>query len=138
MQQPVSQKWAGIAVDKGHRGVRLIDGGLPRVLLTPCQPNRGQTRVVPAHALVATDGYGHLRSRTNAAGCPFRVQECSRWQDDAQELLALMGFAIGELWDLGRLADARRADERLTCLITSAPLNVVGGVSTPANALSIR
>ena len=55
-----------------------------------------------------------------------------------QEMLALLGLAIGELWRLEHLAATCAEDSRWTCLLTAAPLNVVGGVSTPANALAIR
>jgi len=55
-----------------------------------------------------------------------------------QELLALLGLALGELWRLDELVRACQRDGRWSCLLVSAPLNVVGGVSTPANALAIR
>jgi kynurenine formamidase len=55
-----------------------------------------------------------------------------------QELIGLLGLAMGELWDLHDLAAACRSDGRRKCLVTSAPLHVPGGVSTPANALAMR
>lgn len=55
-----------------------------------------------------------------------------------QELLALMGLAIGELWRLDALVTACRQDSRWDFLLVSSPLNVPGGVSTPANAAAIR
>ncbi len=54
-----------------------------------------------------------------------------------QELLALMGYALGELWHLDGVASACRRENRWTCLLVSAPLNVPGGASTTANAVAI-
>jgi hypothetical protein len=53
-------------------------------------------------------------------------------------LLPLLGLPLGELWDIGPLARACRADGRWTCLFTSAPLNLAAGVASPPNALAIR
>jgi len=53
-------------------------------------------------------------------------------------LLPLLGMPIGELWDLGQLAAACAVDGRWTCMVTSAPLNVRGGVASPPNALALR
>jgi hypothetical protein len=53
-------------------------------------------------------------------------------------LLPLLGIPLGELWDLGPLAAACRADGRYTCLLVSAPLNLDHGVASPPNALAIR
>jgi hypothetical protein len=53
-------------------------------------------------------------------------------------IIAKLGLAIGEFFDLDALATACHADERYTCLFTSAPLNLRGGVASPPNALAIR
>ena len=53
-------------------------------------------------------------------------------------LLPLLGLPLGELWDLGPLVAAARSDGRWTCLLASAPLNLAGGVASPANAIAIR
>ncbi len=53
-------------------------------------------------------------------------------------LLPLLGVPLGELWDLDRLADDCAADGVYTCLLTAAPLNVQGGVGSPANALALK
>ncbi|HEY2429582.1 MAG TPA: cyclase family protein [Acidimicrobiales bacterium] len=53
-------------------------------------------------------------------------------------LLPLLGLPLGELWDLGPLAEACAGDDRWTCLLTSAPLNLAAGVASPPNALAIR
>ena len=53
-------------------------------------------------------------------------------------LLPLLGIPLGELWDLDRLADDCAADGVYRCFLTAAPLNVHGGVGSPANALAIK
>ena len=53
-------------------------------------------------------------------------------------LLPLLGLPLGEMWELGPLADACVADGRWTCLLTSAPLNLERGVASPPNAIAIR
>lgn len=62
--------------------------------------------------------------------------------DDAglmhQELIALLGVPLGELWRLSELADACRTDGRWTSLVVVKPLHLVGGVGSPANATAVR
>jgi kynurenine formamidase len=53
-------------------------------------------------------------------------------------IIPLLGMPIGELWDLDDLAAACVADRRYACLLTAAPLPLVGGVGSPANAIAIR
>lgn len=55
-----------------------------------------------------------------------------------RSLLPLLGLPLGELWDLEALADDCAADGTYDCLLTSAPLNVEGGVASPPNALALR
>lgn len=52
-------------------------------------------------------------------------------------LLARWGVPLGELWDLEELARRCREEGRWTFMVTSAPMNVEGGVATPPNALAI-
>ncbi len=52
-------------------------------------------------------------------------------------LIPLLGLTIGELWDLDELAIAMSERRRFDCLITAEPLNLPGGVGSPANALAI-
>lgn len=54
------------------------------------------------------------------------------------DLIALLGLPLGELWDTGRLAAACRADGRWNFLLTAAPLNIPGGVASPANVIALR
>lgn len=53
-------------------------------------------------------------------------------------LIGLLGMPLGELWNLDPLAAACAADRRWSCLLTVAPLPLVGGVGSPANAIAIR
>jgi kynurenine formamidase len=53
-------------------------------------------------------------------------------------LLPLLGIPLGELWELGPLAAACRADGRWTCLFVSAPINLEQGVASPPNAVAVR
>ncbi|WP_417563113.1 cyclase family protein [Microbacterium sp.] len=52
-------------------------------------------------------------------------------------LIPLLGLTIGELWDLDELAVACHARQKYDALIFAEPLNVVGGVGSPANALAL-
>jgi kynurenine formamidase len=53
-------------------------------------------------------------------------------------LIALMGFAIGELWALDELAADCAADGRYEALFMAKPLNLRGGVGSPGNALAVK
>ncbi|KAL3421586.1 hypothetical protein PVAG01_08032 [Phlyctema vagabunda] len=52
-------------------------------------------------------------------------------------LLAMFGTPIGELWNLEELAKVCKKLNRWSFFLTSAPLNVVGGVASPPNALAV-
>ena len=53
-------------------------------------------------------------------------------------MLAFFGMPIGEMWNLEGLADDCAADGNYDFFLTSAPLNVPGGVGSPPNALAIK
>lgn len=53
-------------------------------------------------------------------------------------LIALLGMAVGELWKLDELAADCAADGVYDFLLTAKPLNVPGGVGSPANAVAIK
>ncbi len=52
--------------------------------------------------------------------------------------IARLGLVLGELFDLDALAEAAARDGRHECLFVSSPLNLRGGVGSPANAMAIR
>lgn len=53
-------------------------------------------------------------------------------------IIGLWGMPIGEMFTLDALAEACAADKRYECFFTAAPLNKLGGVASPPNALAIR
>jgi kynurenine formamidase len=53
-------------------------------------------------------------------------------------LIALLGLAVGELFDLDPLAADCATDGVYHGLFTAAPLHLVGGSGSPANALAIK
>ena len=53
-------------------------------------------------------------------------------------LLAFFGMPIGEMWNLEALAADCAADKRYEFFLTSAPLNIPGGVGSPPNAVAIK
>ena len=53
-------------------------------------------------------------------------------------MLAFFGMPIGEMWNLEALADDCASDRRYDFFLTSAPLNIPGGVGSPPNALAIK
>jgi kynurenine formamidase len=52
-------------------------------------------------------------------------------------LIPLLGLTIGELWALDDLALACAERGRYDVFLTAQPLNLLGGVGSPANALAI-
>jgi kynurenine formamidase len=53
-------------------------------------------------------------------------------------LIPLLGIALGELWFLDALAEDCAAHGSWDFLLTAKPLNLTGGVGSPANATAIR
>lgn len=51
--------------------------------------------------------------------------------------LAGWGMPIGELLDLEKLAELAEKNHRWTFFLSVCPLNVEGGIATPANTLAI-
>jgi hypothetical protein len=53
-------------------------------------------------------------------------------------LITFFGMNLGELWDIDKLAADCAADGVYEFMLTSAPLNIRGGVGSPPNALAIK
>lgn len=53
-------------------------------------------------------------------------------------LIALLGMALGELWKLDELAADCAADGVYEFFLTCKPLNIVGAVGSPPNAIAIK
>ncbi|WNI19006.1 cyclase family protein [Actinacidiphila sp. ITFR-21] len=54
-----------------------------------------------------------------------------------RRLIPCLGFALGELFTLGELAAACRAAGAYDFLFVAVPLNLPGGVGSPANAMAV-
>jgi kynurenine formamidase len=54
-----------------------------------------------------------------------------------RRLIPCLGFALGELFDFGELAAACRVRAQFDFFFIALPLNVLGGVGSPANAMAI-
>jgi hypothetical protein len=54
-----------------------------------------------------------------------------------QWMLPHAGIPIGELWNLESLAEACQKHSKWAFMLTSAPLNIFGGVASPPNVLAI-
>ncbi len=54
------------------------------------------------------------------------------------QLITYFGMNLGEMWQLDALAEDCAADGVYEFLLTSAPLNITGGVGSPPNALAIK
>lgn len=53
-------------------------------------------------------------------------------------LIALLGMAMGEMWKLDELAADCADDGRYEFFLTCKPLNLIGGVGSPANAIAFK
>jgi kynurenine formamidase len=53
-------------------------------------------------------------------------------------LIPMLGFPLGELFTFEDLAAACARDGRYSCFFCSVPLNLRGGVGSPANAVALR
>ena len=72
---------------------------------------------------------------------PLGTPEFARVSSDHRlhpVLIAKLGLPLGELWHLDDLAEACSQDGRYDMLIVASPLNLRGGVGSPANAVAIR
>ena len=54
-----------------------------------------------------------------------------------RRLLPLLGFAFGEMLDYTVLAEELKRRGRWSFMFTAVPLNLPGGVGSPANAIAI-
>jgi kynurenine formamidase len=55
-----------------------------------------------------------------------------------QVILPLLGMPLGELWDLDALAEDCADDGVYEFMLVAKPLNLIGGVGSPANAVAIK
>lgn len=71
--------------------------------------------------------------------CFRPILECANtaFAELHDHLLSLWGMPIGEMWDLEALAKECEKQQRWTFFLTSAPLNITGGIASPPNAIAI-
>jgi hypothetical protein len=55
-----------------------------------------------------------------------------------RRLIPLLGFALGEWFNFEELGRSCAEDGRNTCFFVSMPLNLPGGVGSPANAVAVK
>lgn len=53
-------------------------------------------------------------------------------------MIALLGLTIGEQWNLDGLAVDCAQDGVWECFVGAKPLNLIGGVGSPANAFALK
>ena len=107
-----------------------------RLLLGPHRPLHQQVKLVEADAGPMVQSRG--------PSCHLGV-----WPADLADgafpfgylhrvLIGQFGMALGELWWLEDLALSCRRDRRYEMFLTAAPINVPGGIGSPASALAIK
>jgi hypothetical protein len=90
-----------------------------------------------AVAVFATDTYA-VEVVPAGPDSPFRDSAPEDGGLMHQELIGKLGLPLGELWNLAPLARDSAVSGQWDCLVTIKPLNLVGGVGSPPNALAIR
>lgn len=55
-----------------------------------------------------------------------------------RRLIPLLGFVLGEFFDLEALSEDCARDGRYTCFVVGVPLNLPGGVGSPGNAIALK
>ena len=68
----------------------------------------------------------------------FEAYPAQPGQGMHEMILAMWGLPIGEMFNLEALADDCAQDGVYEFFFTSAPLNKLGGVGSPPNALAIK
>lgn len=92
-------------------------------------------------SIVAFDNPG-VEALPAVADSPFHVRDAKGGRPSGglmhPSMIGLLGMTLGELWDLEALGLDCARDGRYECLVTVKPLNLVGGVGSPANALALK
>jgi hypothetical protein len=94
-------------------------------------------------AAVAADNPALETWPTRADGSPGTADSSGRWAlphpwSLHSRIIAGLGLPVGEMWDLEALAADSAETGEYRGMLTSAPLNLVGGAASPANALVLR
>lgn len=96
-------------------------------------------------AVVATDNFA-VEAWPASESSPFLTEAERRGEEQRSRhtglmhriLIPLLGMVLGELWALDELAAKCAEDGRWECMVVANPLNLTGGVGSPANAVAIR
>jgi kynurenine formamidase len=88
----------------------------------------------PALESWPASGAGEVTTRAEQEG---RLATSSHTGMLHRILIPLLGLTIGELWDLDALSEACWERGRYEALIVAEPLNITGGVGSPANAIAV-
>lgn len=75
---------------------------------------------------------------TDTWGVEVRPNEVDRFQPLHTVALVHLRIAFGEMFDLSRLAAARRAEGRWSFLLVAEPLPITGAVGSPVAAIAVR
>ncbi|PZR96138.1 MAG: hypothetical protein DI537_02570 [Stutzerimonas stutzeri] len=133
---------AGVTLEPGD--VLLIRTGWLEHFLN--QPQEGRERVFRErdHSGLAGD-LAMWRflwdNRVAAIACDNPAVEILPFVEGRPSLhlgIARLGLVLGELFDLEELAAESAETGRATCMFASMPLNLRGGVGSPANAMALR
>ena len=87
--------------------------------------------------LVAADNFA-VECIPVAASSPLQLGDALGGGLMHPHLIALLGMVVGELWKLDDLATDCSADGAYEFLLVVKPLNLIGGVGSPANATAIK
>jgi len=122
-----------VAVDKDAPTVTSFSVPASSMSLTISIPALGASDNVGFEAIPARLDSPFVTARDRAAGAsPLHAGLMH------PTLIALLGLCIGELWDLEALAADCATTRVYDCMIVAKPLNLVGGVGSPANAVAIK
>jgi kynurenine formamidase len=94
-------------------------------------------------SMVATDNIALEAWPASGSSLTTRAEEEGRLERSSHTgmlhriLIGLLGVTIGELWDLEQLAAACAIRARYDAFVVAEPLNLIGGVGSPANAVAI-
>jgi kynurenine formamidase len=141
-------KSEGVLIETGD--ILLIRTGWLRWYLEEATPEQKQTMAADSFVALRTPGLGpadamaeylwNLHIAAVAADNPalevFPATEANGFLHF--KLIPHFGMSIGEMWYLEDLAADCVSDGVYEFLLTSAPLNVPGGVGSPPNALAIK
>ncbi len=142
---------AELAQCLAHAGITLVPGDILLVRtgwleLFLNQSQEGRERVFRGREHSGLSGDLSMwqflwDNRVAAVACDNPSVEILPFQEGRPSLhlsIARLGLVLGELFDLDELAAESAETGRLTCMFASMPLNLRGGVGSPANAMALK